>query len=125
MKYAIIQSGSRQYKVKEGDELLLEKVEGKDGDSITFEEVLMIVDGEKRSIGQPKVNNASVSGKIISRVKGKKIRVATYKAKSRYRKVKGHRQQYSKVKIEKIKVGSMSKKSSVKSKTKTSKNKAQ
>jgi large subunit ribosomal protein L21 len=89
MKYAVVQTGAKQYKVKEGDRLLVEKLEGKEGDKLDFDQVLLISDKDKKKIGQPIT-------------KGEKIRVATYKAKSRYRKVKGHRQQLTEVAIEKI-----------------------
>jgi large subunit ribosomal protein L21 len=102
MKYTIIEAGSKQYKIKEGDEILVEKIEGKEGDKVKFDKVLILVDGEKRHIGQPYVSSVLVEGKILSQIKGDKIRIATYKAKSRYRKVKGHRQRFTKIKIEKI-----------------------
>jgi len=65
---------------------------------------LLLVDGEKANIGQPLIKNAQVKAKILDQFKGKKIRVATYKAKSRYRRVKGSRPQLTKIKIEKITV---------------------
>lgn len=119
MKYAVIKTGGKQYKVKEGDEILVEKIEGKEKTSISFPEILLVVNDEKRSIGKPVVKNFIVKGKLLSQVKGKKIRIATYKAKSRYRKVKGHRQRLSKVLIEKI---SQKTKSKVKTKSKKTSN---
>lgn len=102
MKYAIIQTGAKQYKVKEGEELLIEKLQGKEGDTLTFSEVLLMVDNGTSRIGQPTLTNVVVKGKILAQIKSEKIRVATYKAKSRYRRVKGHRQQLTKIQIEKI-----------------------
>ena len=100
MKYAIVVTGGKQYKVEEDQEILIDRIEGKEGDKVTFDEVLLLVDGETRQIGQPTLGKTSVAGKITRQTKGKKIRVAVYKAKSRYRKVRGHRQQLTLVKIE-------------------------
>lgn len=119
MKFAIIKSGSKQYKVSQGEEILVEKLDGDPEKKVNFEQVLLFVDGKNVKVGTPVINNIQVLGKIKGQEKAKKIRVATYKAKSRYRKVKGHRQQLTRVLIEKI--GS-SRKSTSKStaKTKTS-----
>lgn len=102
MKYTIIKIGGKQYKVSEGDELLVEKIEGKKGDSIVFDQVFLLVDDGKVNIGQPLVKGAKVGAKILEQTKGEKIRVVKFKAKSRYRRVKGHRQRLTKVKIERI-----------------------
>lgn len=118
MKFAIIKSGSKQYKVSQGDEILVEKLDGDPEKKINFAQVLLFVDGKNIKVGTPVINSIQVQGKIKSQEKAKKIRVATFKAKSRYRKVKGHRQQLTRVIIEKI--GSSRKstsKSTVKAKT--------
>ncbi|HUV42403.1 MAG TPA: 50S ribosomal protein L21 [Patescibacteria group bacterium] len=109
MKYAVIEINNRQHKVTEGEELAVDKLEGKKGEKLTFDKVLLLIDEKKRFIGQPLVKGAKVTAEIIEQFKDKKIRVATYKAKSRYRKVKGHRSQLTKIKINKI---SLSKSSS-------------
>lgn len=102
MKFAIIETGSKQYKVAQGDTILVEKLEGKEGEKVNFDKVLLLVSGKKIEIGRPLLKGVTVSGKLLSQGKGKKVRVATYEAKSRYRRVKGHRQQISKVKIQSI-----------------------
>ena len=102
MKYAVVKISGSQFKVAEGDELVVDKIEGKKGEIIDFQEVLLLVDGQKKKIGQPLVKGLGVKAKIVDQLKGKKIRVATYKAKSRYRRVKGHRSLLTKIKIEKI-----------------------
>jgi len=102
MKYAVIQTGSKQYQVSEGDTLEIEKLEGKAKKKITFNQVLLVVDEKKVSLGQPLVKGAKVTAEILEQKKGVKIRVAKFKAKSRYRRVKGHRQQLTKIKINKI-----------------------
>jgi len=103
MKYAVVKIGGRQYKVVEGDLLEVEKLEGKKGELISFPEVLLLVDEDKISLGQPLVKGAKVKAEIVDQLKGGKTRVATYKAKSRYRKVKGFRPQLTKIKIESVK----------------------
>ncbi len=102
MKYAVIRTGSKQYKVKEGQQISVEKLVGKEGSTIKLEEVLLVVDGENRNVGSPLVKNAFVSAQILAQAKGEKIRVATFKAKSRYRRAKGHRQKLTLLQIEKI-----------------------
>ena len=100
--YAIIKTGGKQYKVSEGDEIIVEKLGVEEGEKVTFEEVLAIVDGEKVKIGQPKVEGAKVTGSVVKNGKGPKIRIFKYKHKTNYRRRMGHRQPFTKVKIEKI-----------------------
>ena len=100
--YAIIKTGGKQYKVAEGDEVIVEKLEVAEGESVTFDEVLTIVDGENVKIGTPKVEGAKVSGKVVKNGKGPKIRIFKFKHKTNYRRRAGHRQPFTKVKIEKI-----------------------
>jgi large subunit ribosomal protein L21 len=102
MKYAVFEQGEKQYRASEGDEVVVEKLAGNEGDSLVFDKLMLYVDGENRQIGHPYLDTFSIRAKIISQFKGKKIRVATYKAKSRLRRVKGHRQQLTKVLVEKI-----------------------
>lgn len=101
-KYAVVKISGSQYKVSEGDEIEVGKVNGEKDQLLTLDEVLLLVDDGKVKIGQPKVAGVKIKAKIIDQIKGKKIRVATYKAKSRYRKVKGFRPLLTKIKIEKI-----------------------
>ena len=100
--YAIIKTGGKQYKVAEGDEVIVEKLEVAEEESVTFEEVLAIVDGENVKIGQPTVQGAKVSGKVVKNGKGPKIRIFKFKHKTNYRRRAGHRQPFTKVKVEKI-----------------------
>ncbi len=101
-KYAIVKIAGFQYKVAEGDELKVNKLNSGKGKSITFEEVLLIAGDSQVKIGQPLVKGAQVKAKVLEELKGKKIRVATYKAKSRQRRVKGFRPLLTRIKIEKI-----------------------
>ena len=95
---AIIVTGGKQYKVSEGDVIYIEKLDNEAGDTVKFEQVLAIIDGEKATFG------ASVEAKIVKNGKGKKIRIFKYNPKKGYRKRQGHRQPYTKVEIGKISV---------------------
>lgn len=100
--YAVIKANGKQYRVAEGEIVTIDKIEGKEGDKIDFPEVLLVVDGEKVQIGQPTVTGVKVTAKILAQFKGEKIRVARFKAKVRYRRVKGFRPLLTKIQIEKI-----------------------
>lgn len=97
MKYAIIKTGGKQYKVSVGDTLNVELLG--DVKTFIFDEVLLVVDGEKVEVGRPTVAGTKVFADVISEVKAEKIEVFKYKSKSRYRKHTGHRQHLSQVKI--------------------------
>jgi large subunit ribosomal protein L21 len=101
MKFAIIKTGGKQYKVSEGDTLRVEKLEKTDG-TVAFDQVMLVVDGDSVSVGQPVVTGAKVAGTVVKEGKADKKLVFRYKSKVRYRKKKGHRQPYTEVKIEKI-----------------------
>jgi large subunit ribosomal protein L21 len=100
---AVIKTGGKQHRVKPGDIIKVEKLEGKSGDPVEFGEVLMVSDSEKGSkVGAPLVENARVKGKILGHKKGEKIIVFKFKAKKGYRRKKGHRQVYTSVQITEI-----------------------
>ncbi len=99
--YAIIATGGKQYKVSEGDVILVEKLDAAAGDDVTFDQVLA-VGKDKLVVGDPLVSSASVKAKVLDQVKGKKVVVYHYKRKSGYHKKNGHRQAYTKVQIDKI-----------------------
>lgn len=90
--YAVIQLGGKQFLVKKGDKVTADKVSAKTGETLKVTEVLLIHDGKKTMIGQPFLEKVSVDLTLESVGRGEKIRVAKFKAKSRYRKVLGHRQ---------------------------------
>jgi large subunit ribosomal protein L21 len=100
--YAIIETGGKQYRVSEGDVLTVEKLEVGEGETVEFGRVLTVVKDGEVTVGKPVVAGAKVTGKVVEQGKGKKILVFKYKAKSNYRKRQGHRQPFTKVKIEKI-----------------------
>lgn len=99
--YAIIETGGKQYQVKEGDEIFVEKLGVEEGE-VTFDKVLLIGSDSGITAGAPYVSGASVKATLIKNGKGKKIRVFTYKPKKGEKVAKGHRQPYSKVKIDAI-----------------------
>jgi large subunit ribosomal protein L21 len=102
MSYAIIQLAGKQYKVSQGDKLTVNKLDVAEGETLTIADVLLVADNDKIQVGSPLVEKANVILKILSHQKGDKLRVATYKAKSRYRRVIGHRQRESIVEVVKI-----------------------
>ena len=99
---AIIVTGGKQYKVAEGDVLFIEKLEAEAGETITFDQVLAVLNGETATFGAPVVEGASVEATVVKNGKGKKIRIFKYTPKKGYRKRQGHRQPYTKVEITKI-----------------------
>ena len=99
---AIIVTGGKQYNVSEGDTLFIEKLDVNAGDSVVFDQVLAIVDGENTKFGTPVVEGAKVDATVVKNGKGKKIRIFKYPPKKGYRKRQGHRQPYTKVEIGKI-----------------------
>ena len=101
---AIIVTGGKQYTVAEGDVLYIEKLEAEAGETITFDKVLAVLDGDNATFGTPVVEGASVEATIVKNGKGKKIRIFKYNPKKGYRKRQGHRQPYTKVEITKISV---------------------
>jgi large subunit ribosomal protein L21 len=108
MNHAVIKAGGKQYVVKSGDLVTIEKFQSptgedvKKGDAVTFSEVLLTDDGATTKIGAPMITGAKVTGTVFSVGRAKKVEVVKYKAKSRYLKRSGHRQPFVKVKIEAV-----------------------
>ena len=100
--YAVIVTGGKQYKVSEGDTLFIEKLTAEEGDAVTFDQILMIGDGDKVTVGAPQVEGATVEAKVLKNGKAKKIYVFKMKRKKNYRRKKGHRQPFTKIEITKI-----------------------
>ncbi|NLJ89180.1 MAG: 50S ribosomal protein L21 [Epulopiscium sp.] len=100
--YAIIETGGKQYKVQEGDIITVEKLGVAEGEKVTFDKVLAVSKDDALTIGAPFVNNATVTASVIGEGKGKKVIVYKYKAKKGYHKKRGHRQPFTKIKIEAI-----------------------
>ena len=102
MKYAVIQTGGKQYKVAENDIITVERLPLSEKEDFVCKDVLLYANDEEVLIGTPQVTKATVRGTVLAHVKGEKIRVGKYKAKVRYRKATGHRQSLSKVQIKDI-----------------------
>ncbi len=104
MSFAIIKTGGKQYRVREGDKLLLEKLDHEIGAEFDFEEVLLVANGiaADTKIGAPLITDAKVHARVLDHGKGDKKIVFKYSNKTRYKKKKGHRQPYTKVEILKI-----------------------
>ncbi|MGD8228366.1 MAG: 50S ribosomal protein L21 [Desulfobacteraceae bacterium] len=100
--YAVIESGGKQHRVSTGDEVMVEKLVGEVGEVISFDKVLLTSDGETVKVGKPYLDDAKVVGRIARHDKHKKIVVFKYKRRKGYRRKKGHRQQFTLVKIENI-----------------------
>ena len=100
--YAVIVTGGKQYKVSEGDTLFIEKLTAEEGEAVTFDQVLMVGDGENVTVGAPAVEGATVEAKVLKNGKAKKIYVFKMKRKKNYRRKKGHRQPFTKIEITKI-----------------------
>ena len=100
--YAVIETGGKQYRVEVGTELEVELLDAASGESVAFERVLLVADGEAASIGRPIVTNASVSGEILRRDRGEKLISFKYRPKARRRVKKGHRQELSVIRISDI-----------------------
>ena len=103
-KFAIIKTGGKQYKVKEGEKLIIEKLDAEEGKKIDFKEVLLVADegGKEVEIGNPMLKGKKVEAILEKQFKADKITVIKYKAKSRYRRKLGHRQHQSLIKITQI-----------------------
>ena len=101
---AVIVTGGKQYSVKEGDVIYVEKLNAEADAIVTFDQVLAVVDGENCKFGAPVVAGASVEAKVLKNGKAKKVVVFKYRPKKDSKSIRGHRQPYTKVQIEKISV---------------------
>lgn len=98
-KFAVIETGGKQYRVSSGDKIKIEKVLGKDGEKISFDKVLLSVDGDDMKIGLPYLGGSEIHAKVLRQARDKKKIVFRYHSKTRYRKTKGHRQHFTEVEI--------------------------
>lgn len=101
-KFAVIELAGSQIKIREGKQYEVKKLSGNKGDKIEIDNVLMVVEGDERKIGEPYVKDAKVTLEITSQKKGEKVKVFKYKAKSRYRRTYGHRPLITRVLVKKI-----------------------
>jgi large subunit ribosomal protein L21 len=99
---AVIETGGKQYLVSPNDKVTIEKLIGNKGDKVTFDKVLLTIDGEKINLGKPHVTGVKVTGTILEQSRAEKLVIFKYRAKSRYRRKSGHRQNQTVVQIESI-----------------------
>lgn len=100
--YAIVETGGKQYKLEEGRYVDLELLDGEADSKVVFDKIVMLVNGKKSKVGQPYVESATVDGTIVKHDKAKKVIVYKQRPKKGYRKKQGHRQQFTRVMINKI-----------------------
>ncbi|MFP4588741.1 MAG: 50S ribosomal protein L21 [Candidatus Acetothermia bacterium] len=101
--YAIIETGGKQYWIEEGATVKIEKLpDKKEGDEVTFNEVLFVKDEDTVSVGRPYLSGTSVNAEVVEKGKDEKITVFKYKKRKGYRRTKGHRQPYMKVQVNSI-----------------------
>jgi large subunit ribosomal protein L21 len=100
--YAIVNIAGQQFKVQENTPVFVHRLEANEGDSVNFDQVLLVDNNGSVKVGAPTVAGASVSAKVLSHLKGDKVIVFKKKRRKGYRKLNGHRQQFTKIQIEKI-----------------------
>ncbi len=103
MAFAIVKTGGKQYKVAVGEKLKIEKITTEADGSVVFKEVLLTEDGGKVSVGTPLVEGATVTAKLVQQGRARKVIVFKYHSKARYKKKKGHRQEFTEIEITGIK----------------------
>ena len=100
--YAVIKTGGKQYRVSEGDILKVEKLDCDRGDEITFDRVLALSEEEGFQVGRPVLNDAEVKAEVLEHGKNRKVKVFKFKPKKRYKRKTGHRQPFTRIKINEI-----------------------
>lgn len=103
--YAVIKTGGKQYKVAEGDTLAVERLPAEEGADVELSDVLMVVDGDKVTVGTPYVAGARVSAKVMAQDRGPKIRIVKFRRRKHHRKQMGHRQDLTRLQITRIEAG--------------------
>lgn len=100
--YAVVEAGGKQYRVKEGDRIRVEKCDAEIGNSINIDKVLMLGKDDGALVGSPFISGASVTAKVLGHGKEDKVIVFKYRRKKNYRRFRGHRQQYTELSVESI-----------------------
>jgi large subunit ribosomal protein L21 len=101
--YAVIATGGKQYKVTKGETLRVEKLAGDEGSTVKLDNVLMVADGDKVSVGTPMLDKATVTAKIMAHGRGKKIEIIKFRRRKHSRRQMGHRQSYTEIEVTDIK----------------------
>jgi large subunit ribosomal protein L21 len=100
--YAVVKTGGKQYRVSPGDTIEVEKLPHEVGESIELDQVLMVVNGSGATIGRPLVEGAKVKATVMRQAKGRKVIIFKYSPSKRYRRKKGHRQNYTRLRVDEI-----------------------
>ncbi|MEY6430875.1 50S ribosomal protein L21 [Thioalkalicoccus limnaeus] len=103
--YAVIQTGGKQYRVAEGDRLRVEKLGAEAGDSVEFDQILMVADGEDVKVGRPYVDGARVMATVATHGRGKKVKIIKFRRRKHYMRRQGHRQWFTELRITGINAG--------------------
>ena len=97
--YAVIKTGGKQYRVAQGDTLRVEKLDGAEGDSVDFDQVLLVADGDDIKVGAPFVEGSKVTAKVKAQGRGKKVEIIKFRRRKHHMKRQGHRQSYTELEI--------------------------
>ncbi|NHA14927.1 50S ribosomal protein L21 [Thioalkalivibrio sp. XN279] len=97
--YAVIATGGKQYRVSEGAVLRVEKLDAEEGAKVEFDQVLLVGDGDKVSVGKPYIEGGKVQATVMAQGKARKVEIVKFRRRKNYRRTKGHRQQFTQVKI--------------------------
>lgn len=97
--YAVFRTGGKQYRAREGERLRVERLAGDPGEAVEFDQVLLLGEGADITVGSPLVAGAKVTAKVTTQGRGKKIEVVKFKRRTRYKRLKGHRQYFTEVEI--------------------------
>jgi large subunit ribosomal protein L21 len=100
--FAVLKTGGKEYRVTKGDVIRVEKLEGNVGDQVTLKDILMVSGDGQVQVGAPNLNNAMITGEIVREAKGKKVFTYKMKRRKNYRRMKGHRQTYTYLKVNDI-----------------------
>ena len=100
--YAVVRSGARQYRASVGDTILVERLPAKVGQKMELGEILLVANGEQVEIGQPTVDGAKILATVVAQEKGPKVQIFKYHPKKRYRRRAGHRQRYTRLRVDEI-----------------------
>lgn len=115
--YAVFKTGGKQYRAAKGDKLKIEKLEAAEGDSVEFDDVLLVGEGEGVKIGTPLVAGSKVKAKVVLQAKDKKIDVIKFRRRQNYKRTHGHRQKFTLVEITGITGGAAKKAAAAKTET--------
>ncbi len=100
--FAVIKTGGKQYRVSQGDKLRVESLDAEEGDAVSLDQVMMVGEGDKVTVGEPLISGASVNARVITHGRGKKVDIVKFRRRKHYRRQMGHRQNYTELEITSI-----------------------